>query len=177
MLEWVDGVYLFSYSLSRVLAFIQFFFSSCRKGKDYANAKRDGISLTRRHLPRSLVYHLSSRDRRVINRNSWNTEFSRLQFTTCNTLHFQFREFWPFLPWNYLIRRIEFRRNSVLSHSSFKLLSKLFNDKFHLSLTFPFPAAFTNAQCIHFNAFPTQTRHSTLQFRDIIGTETRFKTF
>lgn len=88
MLEWVDGVYLFSYSLSRVLAFIQFFFSSCRKGKDYANAKRDGISLTRRHLPRSLVYHLSSRDRRVINRNSWNTEFSRLQFTTCNTLHF-----------------------------------------------------------------------------------------
>lgn len=165
MLEWVDGVYLFSYSLSRVLAFIQFFFSSCRKGKDYA--KRDGISLTRRHLPRSLVYHLSSRDRRVINRNSWNTEFSRLQFTTCNTLHFQFREFWPFLPWNYLIRRIEFRRNSVLSHSSFKLLSKLFNDKFHLSLIFPFPAAFTNAQC----------RHSILQFRDIIGTETRFKTF
>lgn len=177
MLEWVDGVYLFSYSLSRVLAFIQFFFSSCRKGKDYANAKRDGISLTRRHLPRSLVYHLSSRDRRVINRNSWNTEFSRLQFTTCNTLHFQFREFWPFLPWKYLIRRIEFRRNSVLSHSSFKLLSKLFNDKFHLFLIFPFPAAFTNAQCIHFNAFSTQRRHSTLQFRDIIGTETRFKTF
>lgn len=26
MLEWVDGVYLFSYSLPRVLAFIQFFF-------------------------------------------------------------------------------------------------------------------------------------------------------
>lgn len=58
-----------------------------------ANAKRDGISLTRGHLPRSLLYHLSSWDRRVINRNSWNTEFSRLQFTTRNTLHFQFPAF------------------------------------------------------------------------------------
>lgn len=120
MLEWVDCVYLFNCS-TVYHAFLRLsitFFPSCRKGKDYVNAKRDGISLTRGHLPRSLLYHLSSWDRRVINRNSWNTEFSRLQFTTYNTLHFQFREFWPFLPWKYLIRHIEFRRNSVLSHSS-----------------------------------------------------------